>query len=129
MRLVCSVLLVGVCLAGCAEHHDRKWFSYSEGASTYSATLTERDYNQGESNAFKIRIDAAPLNDDGWFFVEDLHTGMINSEKPDLHWTSPNDIMVVVHTAKIEGQTRRLFGGGARPAGSLTIRYLADQTE
>lgn len=72
-------------------------------------------------------MDAAPLGDNGWFFVDDLNTGLIISPKPDMRWTSPTDLLVTVHTTEIDGQTRRRFGGGGRPTGSLTIQYVADQ--
>jgi len=112
------------CLSACVQQSEQKWSSHADAPSPYSATLIETDYNNGESNEFQIRIDAAPNK---WFFVEELNSGLIISPKPYLQWTSPNDLLVTVHTAQIDGQTRRRLGGYGTPPGSLTIRYVADQ--
>jgi hypothetical protein len=97
--------------------------------SPYSATLIEESdrFTLGSSDVYKVRIDATPRNDDGWFFRENLDTDLGETPKPELQWLSPNDLLITVHTAQIEGQRRRRFGGDGRPAGSLTVRYLADQ--
>ena len=119
-----------LCLTGCSpQHEERRWRSRGIATSPYSATLTETDYNHGESNAYQLRVDASAHGDDGWFFVDDLATDLITSPKPDVRWASPNDLIVSVHTAKIEGQTRRRFGNHGRPLGSLTVRYLPDQPD
>ncbi len=127
MRVVRIVPIICLGLMGCSNHTEKKWASRATGVSPYSATLIEESYNNGESNSYRVRLDTARRNDDGWFFVEDLDTDLIISPKPVLQWTSTNDLLVTVHTAEIEGQTQRRFGGDGRPVGSLIVRYLADQ--
>jgi hypothetical protein len=127
MRILLSLPAFCLCLTACAQKSERKWTSHPSSPSPYSATLIETDYNDGESNALRIRVDAAPRQDDGWFLIEDLNTGLVLSPKPDMRWTSPNDLIVTVHSAEIKGQTRRHFTGHGRPSGSLTIRYVVDQ--
>ncbi|MGR6327721.1 hypothetical protein ACU5AX_01510 [Sphingomonas sp. XXL09] len=127
MKIASAVPALSLCLVACVQQSERKWTTHAASPSPYSATLIETDYNNGESNALRVRVDAAPHGDNGWFFVEDLSTGLITSPQPDMRWISPNDLLVTVHTAEIEGQTRRRFAGQGRPSGSLTIRYIADQ--
>jgi hypothetical protein len=127
MKVAIVVPAICLCLIACVQRSERKWTSRPALPSPYSATLFETNYNNGESNALRIRFDAAPREDNGWFFVDDLNTGLIVSPKPEMRWTSPNDLLVTVHTAEIDGQTRRRFAGHGRPPGSLTIRYVADQ--
>lgn len=125
-------LLVLVCCSSCAiaspQHSRQSWKSSSASTSPYRATLTEDEYNLGESNQFSLRIDAQRANgDDGWFYEGPLEAGgAIHSPRPQLVWTSATDLLVTVHTAELEGQTIRRFGGSGRPKGSVTIRYIAD---
>lgn len=129
MKALFPLLIVALGLSACSgpQHVERKWISRPAQKSAFAAMLIEDDYNAGESNEYHLRVDAVPAGDDGWFFKDDLHTGLIISPKPDLRWTSPTDLLVTVHTAEIDGQTRRRFGGNRHPAGSLTVRYIADQ--
>ena len=125
-------LLLLICCSSVAvaspQHNRENWNSTPAEASPNRATLTEDEYNLGESNQFSLRIDAQPANgDNGWFYEGPLEAGgAIHSPKPQLVWTSPTDLLVSVHTAELEGQTVRRFGGRGRPRGSVTIRYIAD---
>lgn len=129
MKVSSTALIVACALSACSAPQpvERKWISRPTQKSAYSATLIKDTYNDGESNQYHLRMDAAPACDDGWFFKDNLDTGLIISPKPDLRWTSPTDLLVTVHTGEIEGQTRRSLGRNGHPAGSLTIRYIADQ--
>ena len=110
------------------QHKQESWQSRPASTSPYRATLTEDEYNFEESNQFTLRIDAEPLRgDNGWFYEGPLEAGgAMHSPKPQLLWTSPTDLLVTVHTAALDGQTVRRFGGNGRPKGSVTIRYIAD---
>lgn len=131
MKLFLPLLIAALVVSACSgpQPVERKWVSRPAQKSAYSAVLTEDTYNEGESNQYHLRLDAAPAGDDGWFFKNDLDTGLIVSPKPDVRWTSPTDLLVTVHTAEIEGQTRRALGGNRHPVGSLTVHYVADQPE
>jgi hypothetical protein len=123
--------IILLCLVGCsdAEHTEAKWASRPNAPSPYSAILIEESdrFALGGSDVYKIRIDAAPHNDDGWFFRESLDTDLAETPTPELRWITANDLLVTVHTGQIDGLRRRRFGGDGRPVGSLTVRYLADQ--
>ncbi len=129
MKALFPLLIAALVVSACSgpQPVERKWISRPVQKSAYSAMLIEDTYNAGESNEYHLRLDAAPAGDDGWFFRNDLDTGLIISPKPDLRWTSPTDLLVTVHTAEIEGQIRRALGGNRHPVGSLTVRYIADQ--
>ncbi len=127
MSITRLTLFVCLLLPRCSQHSETKTLVPPPGRSPYGATLLTDSYNDGESNAFRLRLDAAPHGDDGWFFIEDLKTDLTATPNPEVKWTSPNDLIVTVHTAKIDGQTRRRFGGRSRPDGSLIIRYIGDQ--
>jgi len=129
MSITRLALLVCMLLPGCAKHTETKTPIAAPARSPYSATLLTDSYNDGESNEFRLRLDAAPKGDDGWFFIEELKTDLATMPNPEVMWTSPNDLSVTVHTAKIDGQTRRRFGGHGRPDGSLIIKYVGDQPE
>ena len=123
------ILACALAVAACSPEHEKSsWQSRPPKPSPYRATLIEDAYNHGESNEFSLRIDAAPSNgDNGWFYEGPLDAGgAIHSPKPQLVWTSPTDLLVTVHTAKLEGQTVRRFGDNGRPSGSVTIRYVAE---
>ena len=131
MAIARIIPIIFLCLLGCSdvEHTEKKWASRPKPPSPYSATLTEESYRftLGASDAYEIRIDAAPHNDDGWFFRKDLDTDLAEAPKPELRWTTANDLLVTVHTAQIDGQWRRRFGGDGRPTGSLIVQYVPDQ--
>lgn len=124
-------LLVLICCSSAAwaspQHDRRSWPSSYGSSSPYRATLTEDEYNFGESNEFSLRIDAQRSDgDNGWFFVVSLDAGgATHSPKPQLVWTTATDLLVTVHTADLEGQTIRKFGGKNRSRGSVTVRYIA----
>ncbi|MGY2737340.1 hypothetical protein [Sphingomonas sp. UYP23] len=129
MKVLLLLLIAALVVSACSELRpvERKWMSRPAQKSAYSAMLIEDTYNAGESNEYHLRLDTAPAGDDGWFFKDDLDTGLIISPKPGLRWTSPTDLLVTVHTAEIEGKTRQALGGNHHPVGSLTVRYIADQ--
>jgi hypothetical protein len=131
MAITRTAPIICLCLLGCsdAEHTETKWVSRPNAPSPYSATLIEESdrFALGAVDVYHIRIDAAPRNDDGWFFRQNLETDLGEPPKPELRWTSASDLFVTLHTAQMDGQWRRGFGGDGRPIGSLTVRYLADQ--
>ncbi len=127
MKIARVVPAVCFFLIACVQQTERTWTSQAPSPSPYSATLVETDYNNGESNALRVRLDMVPQGSNGWFFVEDLKTGLITSPKPEMTWSSPYDLLITVHTAEIKGLTRRRFCAYGWPSGSLTIRYVADQ--
>ncbi|PXA85443.1 hypothetical protein DMC47_37560 [Nostoc sp. 3335mG] len=131
MAITRTALIIFLCLSGCsdAEHTETKWASRPKVPSPYSAMLIEESdrFALGGSDTYHIRLDAAPRNDDGWFFRENLDTDLAEGPKPELSWPTANDLLVTIHTAQIDGQRRRRFGGDGRPEGSLVIRYVADQ--
>ena len=128
MRWLLFLALCSTAAIASPQHNRESWVSIPASKSPYRATLTEDAYSLGESNQFSLRIDAQPTNGfNGWFYEGPLDAGgAIHSPRPQLVWTSPTDLLVTVHTAELEGQTIRRFGGDGRPRGSVTIRYIAD---
>ena len=131
MAIIRTAPIIFLCLLGCSdtEHTETKWVSRPNAPSPYNATLIHESdrFALGGSDTYQIRIDAAPRNDNGWFFRENLDTDLAETPKPELRWSTANDLMVTVHTAHVDGQRRRRFGGDGRPEGSLIVQYIADQ--
>lgn len=124
--------VVGTCLAlaGCGPNVEtRSWVSQPFRGAPYTATLTGKTFNWGESASYTLQLDAAPAGGDrGWGFRQDVDSGgAIRAVRPRLKWTSPTDLLVVVHTDRLSGTTVRRLNDLHRPAGSLTYRYIADQ--
>ena len=107
----------------------QQWVSEPSKSSAYKATLIEKSYNDGESVMYEVRVEARPTSlARGWFFTQPIESGgMIRSVKPVLTWTSPTDLLAVVHTEALAGQTVRQLADTGRSSGSLTIQYIADQ--
>ena len=134
MKLAFAVPVLCVCLTGCGgptPAHTGKRIFHPPGASPYTATLIEKQYWM--NTLFDVRIDAADPKhgtgpeDRGWYFVEDLHNDDDTYPAPDVRWASPTELLVTMHTARIEGQVRRRFGGeDGLPLGSITVRYVRD---
>ncbi|WP_294338910.1 hypothetical protein [uncultured Sphingomonas sp.] len=127
MKIVASAALAWLSLTACAQQSENRRTFRPPYPSPYTATIIETSYNFGESNSFKLRLDAASTATGGWFFVTDLATGMMYSPPPEVRWTSATDLLVVVRTATIKGEIIRSFGYVGEPAGKLTMRYIADQ--
>ena len=130
MRTGSFVLVAFLMLTGCGPNIETShWVSQPSEKSPYKATVTGKTYNWGESQTFSIRIDAVPVGrDSGWFLSDDIDSGgLVRAVKPTLVWRTPTDLLVLVHTQSLSGETVRRFGEGQRPAGSLTLRYIANQ--
>jgi hypothetical protein len=127
-RLLALALLA---LSGCYQTERTYWSSRAVAASRYHAILYQTVYNGGETAEYQIRLQrddkqfSKPPCGDGWYIKKQLDGDLPYGDHPQLLWTSPDDLTVVVPTQKIEGQVVQRFHDVCGPDGSLTIVYKA----
>jgi len=130
MRLRTSWLLVLLIpFAGCSRPERTFWSSTANAGSPYQATLYQTVYNAGETTIYAVkfeRTDKPATNSScggGFFVKKELEGDIPAGPRPQIQWTSPHDLSVVVATEMIEGQVVQHFHDMCGPDGSLTIVY------
>jgi hypothetical protein len=99
-------------------------------SSPFSATLYEDTYNSGDSVLYSLRFEKTENRPGGgWFVMKKLDGDDSHPKRPDLIWTTPKDLTVVVHTKGISGRTVQNFTNQSGNDGSLTFEYRADGLE
>jgi hypothetical protein len=123
-------LALALVLTGCGPTSRAQWTFRGAASSPFSATLYEDTFNWGDSILYTLRFEKTePRPGGGWFVKKTLDGDDARPRRPDLIWTTPKDLTVVVHTQRISGHTVQTFGNGSASDGSLTFDYRADGQE
>jgi hypothetical protein len=125
-------LTLAIGLAACVPTPTNRahWTSRATPSSPFSAALEEDTYNDGDSILYTLRFEKTETSPGGgWFVEKHLDGDSGRPKRPDLVWTSPKDLTVVVHTKAIAGRTVQSFTNPAGNDGSLTLEYRADGLE
>jgi len=106
------------------------WSSRATPTSAFHATLYEETFNDGESIIYSIRFEkneTGPVG--GWFVKKELDGDNARPKRPELIWSSPKDLTVIVHTSRVEGRVVQRFFDQPGNDGSLTFDYRPDGLE
>ena len=125
-----AAFAIPIALVACGPTSRAQWVSQGPNSSPFFATLYEENYNSGESLIYSVRFEkkeSGPAG--GWFVKKELDEDSERPQKPTLVWTSPRDLTVIIHTARIDGHVVQHFVNQAGNDGSLTFEYRADGLE
>jgi hypothetical protein len=84
----------------------------------------------GDSIIYTLRFEKTENRPGGgWFVKKELYGDDARPRRPDLVWTTPKDLTVIVHTKGITGRVLQNFTNPSGNDGSLTFEYRADGLE
>jgi hypothetical protein len=117
-------------LTACGPTSRAHWTSQGATSSPFSATVSEDTYNSGDSIIYTLRFEKKEDRPgEGWFVKKKLDGDSARPHRPNLIWTTPKDLTVIVHTDRITGHVVQIFGNKPGNDGSLTFDYRADGLE
>ena len=123
-------LAIAIFLAACGPTSRAQWTSKAAPSSPFSATLYEETFNDGDSIIYSLRFEKTENRPGGgWFVKKELYGDDARPRRPDLVWTTPKDLTVIVHTKGISGRVLQNFANPSGNDGSLTFEYRADGLE
>ena len=121
---------LAVILFNCGPTSRAHWTSRGPSSSAYSATVDEGTYNDGDSITYALRFEKTESGPGGgWFVKKPIDGDSARSQRPELFWTTPKDLTVIVHTKHIAGHLVQRFVNPSGDDGSLTFDYRADGLE
>jgi hypothetical protein len=125
-----AALAILLTLAACGPTGRAHWAFQGPNSSPFAVTLYEDTYNSGESIIYTVRFEKKESGPGGgWFVTKELYGDDERPKRPTIVWTSPRDLTVIVHTARIDGRVVQRFVNPSGNDGSLTFEYRADGLE